>query len=74
MEAQKYGPVEHVLVEKQSPDGEVFVLFTSDAHAQQARSALDGRYFGGQKIEASFYVTSTNTHSIPEAFVKARLG
>ncbi|WFD42641.1 Phosphatidylinositol-3-phosphatase SAC1 [Malassezia psittaci] len=65
MEAEKYGPVEHVLVEKQSPDGEVFVLFTSDAHAQQARSALNGRYFGGQKIEASF---------IPEASVKARVG
>ncbi|WFC98553.1 Phosphatidylinositol-3-phosphatase SAC1 [Malassezia yamatoensis] len=64
MEAEKYGPVEHVLVEKQSPDGEVFVLFTSDTHAQQARSALHGRYFGGQKIEASLYVMATNTHTV----------
>lgn len=73
MEAEKYGPVRHVFVEKDSPDGEVYVSFGDAEHAQQARNALHGRYFGGQRIEANLYVCG-GSPSVPEAFVQAKLG
>lgn len=73
MEAEKFGPVQHVLVEKESPDGEVYVMFGEVEHAQQARAVLNGRYFGGRRIEANLYVVA-HSPSVPEAFVKAKLG
>merc|ERR1719481_1645997 len=62
-ECGKYGKVENVIIyqEKQddSEDAEVhvkiFVEFSSSIEAKKAKSALDGRFFGGRTISALIY-------------------
>lgn len=56
-ECARYGPVRDVVVDMQSPDGEVYVCFSDVVPAQYAHAGLHGRFFGGKRIEASLYVT-----------------
>lgn len=52
-ECSKYGPVTHIEVTK-SKDGEVYLKFLNIPSAQAAVNALNGRWFGGKQIVASF--------------------
>lgn len=51
--ATQYGKVAHVFVEKES-HGIVYVLFVDVDAAMRAQASLDGRWFGGNKVSASF--------------------
>lgn len=51
--ASQYGKVTHVHVEKES-HGLVYVQFESADMAEKAQKALNGRWFGGNKIGAGF--------------------
>ncbi|WFD29311.1 Phosphatidylinositol-3-phosphatase SAC1 [Malassezia sp. CBS 17886] len=64
-ECERHAPVTFVRVEKESPDGEVYVCFDDASGAQRARTSLNGRFFGGKRIEVNF---------IGEAFVRAKMG
>ncbi|KAJ3103736.1 Poly(U)-binding-splicing factor puf60 [Phlyctochytrium planicorne] len=58
-ECSNYGKVLNVIVsiepsQSQIPDGDVdiYVLFATTEEASKARTALNGRWFGGRKVEA----------------------
>ncbi|TDL28641.1 splicing factor, CC1-like protein [Rickenella mellea] len=49
----KYGKVIHIKVEKES-EGEIYLQFDSVDSAKQAIDGLNGRWFGGKQISATF--------------------
>ncbi|KAL5495414.1 RSD1 [Sanghuangporus weigelae] len=49
----KYGGVQHIKVEKDS-EGEIYVQFDGVDSAKKAIESLNGRWFGGRKISATF--------------------
>ncbi|EFN58013.1 hypothetical protein CHLNCDRAFT_57088 [Chlorella variabilis] len=55
-ECQKYGPVEHVFVDRNSR-GFVYVKFTAISSAANAQRALHGRWFAARQIAADFQFT-----------------
>jgi len=62
-ECSKYGKVENVIIyqEKQSEEDDaeihvkIFVEFSKAEEVKQAKSALDGRFFGGRTVSAIVY-------------------
>ncbi|KAF9783543.1 splicing factor CC1-like protein [Thelephora terrestris] len=50
----KYGRVEAIKVDRDSPQGEIFVKFDSVDSAKKAIQGLSGRWFGGQQVSATF--------------------
>jgi RNA-binding protein 39 len=61
-ECSRYGRVLHLSVVKNKA-GEVYVKFADAAGAQTAISALDGRWFGGRQIKAT-YVRPEDYHRL----------
>lgn len=53
IECEKYGVVEHIKVNGDSM-GEVFLKFDDIRSAEKAVAALNGRWFGGKQITASY--------------------
>ncbi|KAI7888434.1 uncharacterized protein EV154DRAFT_517904 [Mucor mucedo] len=53
IECERYGPVEHIKVNADSM-GEVFLKFDTVESAEKAINALNGRWFGGKQITASY--------------------
>ncbi|KAG2196960.1 hypothetical protein INT46_004459 [Mucor plumbeus] len=53
IECERYGVVEHIKVNGDSM-GEVFLKFKDTASAEKAVAALNGRWFGGKQITASY--------------------
>ncbi|KZT57131.1 splicing factor, CC1-like protein [Calocera cornea HHB12733] len=51
--ADKYGPVDFIKLEPDS-QGEIYVKFQTIEAASKAVEGLNGRYFGGQAIQAAF--------------------
>jgi len=49
----KYGKVEHITVDKES-QGDIYVKFGSIDSARSAIQALNGRWFGGKPVTATF--------------------
>lgn len=70
-EAVRYGEVEKLIVYSRHPEGVVTVKFVSSGAAADCLSALNGRFFGGRKIAASFHDGVTDFRP-PEA--KRQLG
>ncbi|XP_019864712.2 poly(U)-binding-splicing factor half pint isoform X2 [Aethina tumida] len=71
-ECSKFGAVERVIIynERQSEDDDdseiivkIFVEFNATNEAEQARDALNGRYFGGRMVRASLYDQTLFDHS-----------
>ena len=52
-ECSKYGPLLHVWVDKNS-QGHVYLRFHTTQAAQAAHAALNGRWFGGRQLVASY--------------------
>ncbi|KAK7468862.1 Phosphatidylinositol-3-phosphatase SAC1 [Stygiomarasmius scandens] len=50
---EKYGPVEAIKVEKET-QGEIYVKFDSIESAKKAVQGLNGRWFGGKQVTATF--------------------
>ncbi|KAI8981576.1 hypothetical protein BDB01DRAFT_836293 [Pilobolus umbonatus] len=53
LECEKFGHVEHIKVNSNSM-GEVFLKFDNNHAAENAVKALNGRWFGGKQITASY--------------------
>jgi len=49
-----YGTVLAIKVERHSQQGEVYIKFEDIEAAKKAVKALNGRYFGGRSLEATF--------------------
>lgn len=62
----KYGAVAHLVVEPKS-QGVVFVRFQARSDAEKARTALNGRWFGGRRIQASFVGDKDYMEKFPTA-------
>ncbi|KAI5452006.1 Phosphatidylinositol-3-phosphatase SAC1, variant 2 [Naganishia albida] len=58
----KYGKVDKLVVDKNSPDGHVFIKFADTTGASRGIAGLNGRFFSAKKITA---------HYISEAIFKA---
>lgn len=62
----KYGPVVHLHVETKS-QGVVFVRFQAKGDATKARISLNGRWFGGNRIQAAFVSDKDYSDKFPTA-------
>jgi RNA-binding protein 39 len=58
-ECSKHGQVEHVHVEKRKPGGIVLLKFAAVDAASRAAQSLNGRFFAGRMITASFVDNAT---------------
>jgi hypothetical protein len=54
-EAKKFGEVDKVKVFTTNPDGAVSVRFKTAEAADKCVAAMDGRWFGGQQLEAAMW-------------------
>ena len=52
-ECSRYGQVEHIAVGKNTP-GFVYVKFTDNAGATNAKNTLSGRWFAGKMISVDY--------------------
>merc|ERR1719411_2596979 len=66
-ECNKHGGVQHIYVDKASPQGNVYVKCPNISTAVAAVNALHGRWFAGKVITAA-YVPVSNYHNLfPDA-------
>ncbi|KAG5437405.1 hypothetical protein PCANB_000836 [Pneumocystis canis] len=61
----KYGKVLHIHVEENSP-GEVYIKFDNVVAGERAIQGLNGRWFGGRTISASFLIDAVYTAKFPK--------
>lgn len=52
-ECKKFGTLEHIGVEKNT-DGQVFLQFSDKKGASNCKKVMNGRFFGGKKLECDF--------------------
>ncbi|KAM9408493.1 RNA-binding protein 39-like isoform 1-T1 [Pholidichthys leucotaenia] len=71
-ECNKHGGVVHIYVDKNSPEGNVYVKCPSIPAAMAAVNALHGRYFAGKMITAAYVPLPTYHNLFPES-VAAKL-
>lgn len=69
-ECERFGRVAMVYVDAESAEGDVYVQFTDMSAAQRARPSLNGRFFGGSRIEAELCVVGLT--SVADAIVRAK--
>lgn len=61
----KYGKVLHIHVEENSP-GDVYIKFDNVVAGERAIQGLNGRWFGGRTISASFLIDAVYTAKFPK--------
>ncbi|EMR09306.1 hypothetical protein PNEG_02266 [Pneumocystis murina B123] len=61
----KYGKVLHIHVEENSP-GEVYIKFDNVVAGERAIQGLNGRWFGGRTVSASFLIDAVYTAKFPK--------
>lgn len=72
-ECSKHGGVVHIYVDKNSPEGNVYVKCPSIPSAMAAVNALHGRYFGGKMITAAYVPLPTYHNLFPESVTATQL-
>eukprot|EP01119_Soliformovum_irregulare_P005274 TRINITY_DN16_c0_g1_i1.p3 TRINITY_DN16_c0_g1~~TRINITY_DN16_c0_g1_i1.p3 ORF type:complete len:264 (-),score=48.50 TRINITY_DN16_c0_g1_i1:177-968(-) len=65
-ECNKYGQVVHIFLDKYSP-GHIWLKFSSISGAMACLKVMNGRFFAGRTITASFVPTSDYQRQFPEA-------
>ncbi|KAJ3107150.1 hypothetical protein HK100_003640 [Physocladia obscura] len=65
-ECEKYGKIVHIAVDKNS-QGFIYIKFDAIPYAQQAINALNGRFFAGKQISATFMLEIVYHAKYPEA-------
>ncbi|KAJ3025285.1 UNVERIFIED_CONTAM: hypothetical protein HDU68_007308 [Siphonaria sp. JEL0065] len=65
-ECGKYGKIVHIAVDKNS-QGFIYIKFDAIPFAQQAINALNGRFFAGKQISATFMLEVVYHAKYPEA-------
>jgi len=61
-ECERFGPVEALKVFEYNPEGVISVKFEEPVAAGRCIEQLNGRWFGGQRVEADYYDGFTNYH------------
>merc|ERR550517_982089 len=64
-EVQKYGPLQHIYVDKTSQDGQVFLRFRDVGGGQNTFQALNNRWFGQNQIVAQYIPEDTYIAQFP---------
>jgi RNA recognition motif-containing protein len=64
--SEKYGAIKHLFVDKSSR-GLVYLIFDDSGSALMAKSALNGRWFGGLCISAAFVEEGVYKERLPDA-------
>ncbi|XP_072237493.1 RNA-binding protein 39-like [Leuresthes tenuis] len=72
-ECNKHGGVVHIYVDKNSPEGNVYVKCPSIPAAMAAVNALHGRFFGGKMITAAYVPLPTYHNLFPESATATQL-
>ncbi|KAJ0409210.1 hypothetical protein P43SY_006707 [Pythium insidiosum] len=54
-ECARFGPVERIEIQELADHVRIFVVFGAEESARKAKTALSGRYFGGNQVQADFY-------------------
>ncbi|XP_018611495.1 RNA-binding protein 39a isoform X2 [Scleropages formosus] len=72
-ECNKHGGVVHIYVDKNSPQGNVYVKCPSIPVAMAAVSALHGRWFAGNMITAAYVPLPTYHNLFPDSVVATQL-
>lgn len=65
-EANKFGPIKHIFVDKNS-QGYVYLRFDAVDAAEKLRSTFHGRWFASRQISAEFVIEQTYILKFPEA-------
>lgn len=66
-ECLKYGGVVHIYIDKYSIDGDIYIKCPSISIAMQAMTNLNGRYFAGKSIKASYIPITAYHAQFPES-------
>lgn len=66
-ECSKYGGIVHIHVDTESPEGNIYIKCPDVAVATSAMAALNGRFFAGKVIKASYIPISAYHLKFPEA-------
>ncbi|CAJ1051229.1 RNA-binding protein 39-like isoform X1 [Xyrichtys novacula] len=72
-ECNKHGGVVHIYVDKNSPEGNVYVKCPSIPSAMAAVNSLHGRYFAGKMITAAYVPLPTYHNLFPESATATQL-
>ncbi|XP_078274966.1 RNA-binding protein 39a isoform X5 [Rhinoraja longicauda] len=72
-ECNKHGGVIHLFVDKNSPQGNVYVKCPTIAAAAAAVGALHGRWFAGKMITAAYVPLPTYHNLFPDSMTTAQL-
>ena len=68
----KYGPVKFIAVDRDSHPSEIHVKFDTTTTAEKAVSGLNGRFFGGRSITATYEPEGVVDARYPDAAVMAK--
>jgi HIV Tat-specific factor 1 len=71
-ECEKLGPVNKVIIFEHNPEGVVVVKFAAHWPAARCIEKMNGRWFGGRKVEADYYDMVTN-YKVEESEEQAKL-
>jgi len=66
-ECTKYGGIVHIHIDQASPHGNIYIKCPSISIAMAAMASLNGRYFAGKLIQASFLSISSYNYQFPES-------
>lgn len=66
-ECSKYGGVVHIYVDSEAPEGNIYIKCPSIAIATAAMHGLNGRFFAGRQIMASFIPIAVYHQRFPES-------
>uniref|UniRef100_UPI003590120C RNA-binding protein 39 n=1 Tax=Myxine glutinosa TaxID=7769 RepID=UPI003590120C len=72
-ECNKHGGVVHIFVDKNSPQGNVYVKCPTIPIAMAAVSALHGRWFAGKMITAAYVPVSTYHNIFPDSLMSTHM-
>ncbi|XP_041080189.1 RNA-binding protein 39-like isoform X7 [Polyodon spathula] len=72
-ECNKHGGVVHIYVDKNSPQGNIYVKCPTISAAMAAVSGLHGRWFAGKMITAAYVPLATYHNLFPESVMATQL-
>ncbi|KAK6479523.1 RNA-binding protein 39 [Huso huso] len=72
-ECNKHGGVVHIYVDKNSPQGNIYVKCPAISAAMAAVSGLHGRWFAGKMITAAYVPLATYHNLFPESVMATQL-
>lgn len=66
-ECSKYGGIVHLYIDQNAPEGIIYVKCPTMAIATAAIAGLNGRYFAGKMIQASFVPVAAYHKQFPDS-------